>query len=161
MKVKQSRFTIFFVGFLVLFALGIVMAFSIPILQRTDWQPTAEFVQSNPADLPDFVGHIEPAPQTTINSESTICIGILPGGISEDAQVVETADTTLLFHNGRRTAFSTDILAIMQTTRLGNISGRYDICTERRLPQGINLFELVINADEDSAYRYTWTYYVA
>ncbi|MEL6524515.1 MAG: hypothetical protein AAFQ07_02295 [Chloroflexota bacterium] len=160
MNVKQSRFTMLLIGFLVLFALGVVIVFSIPSIPHTDWQPTAEFAQSNPTDLPDFVGHIEPAPETTINSESTICIGILPGGISEDAQVIETANSTVLFHNGRRIAFSTDILAIMQTTRLGNISGRYDICTERRLPQGINLFQLVINADEDSAYRYTWTYYV-
>ena len=140
----------------------------------SEFVPTAEYMLGHPIPKPEFINSISPPIGTTIEHSEEVCIGILPGGLSDKGDSTRELETNVA--SSLRIVINNQVIPCdavrIRMARMiyplggGRFSDLMSACFTPELDSGIHLFRVEMRNSPSGIFgsgeyfSYSWMYQV-
>ncbi len=138
-----------------------------------EFVPTAEYMLGHPIHKPEFINSISPPIGTTIEHSEEVCVGILPGALSDKGETLEletkVAGSLRIVINNQvipRDAVRIGMARMIYPLGGGRFSGLVSACFTPELDAGIHIFRVEMRNSPlgmfglGEYFSYSWVYQV-
>ena len=139
-----------------------------------EFMPTAEFILHHPIPTPQFISDLSPTIGATIKRTEKVCIGILPGALSDkgdpDGELKRNVASSLRIVINNQVipldAVRVEMISTFHNLGNGRFSGLVSACFTPELDIGIHIFRVEMRNSplglfgSGELFSYSWVYQV-